>query len=268
MFSNFVVSHLADLPTVWPHPGGPETPREFMEELQAVHSRYDGLLTFGLGQTVALADAGRFSFDFKDANRDKENELNVLGFGTNMLHGVKLIAAYDAHSRTKHEAFGGAMWGHGSNVWKLITANIRSVGGKPGRLGVVFNAHLVILRVVNHNDCLEHDERTIPTSEFLQNTNLSLSLNSLASKNALTFFITNHKKLRITHLHLSMLSAYHSTTDSDVVDIENSFIDELKTLRSLQISVTAPAGNDCVNEGAVYPGLLPTILVASALDLV
>jgi hypothetical protein len=45
-----LLSYLADLPTVWPHPGGPETPREFMEELQAVHSKYDGLLgqSFGL----------------------------------------------------------------------------------------------------------------------------------------------------------------------------------------------------------------------------
>jgi len=252
-----VVVQLADLPTVWEHPGNPSTPLSFMHDMQRLHVKYNDMLSFGLYQTVAILDAGWLT-DRVDATVSDENRLNICGYAQEMISGSKLTVAFNVVDYVDNKDFEGDIFGHGSSIWKLIAGNVDGITcGLPesfSRLGVAFNAKVALLRVVEGIHCAP------PTSN---NTKITIAI-----KAALQFVIANRDNLNITHVHISILMPNVSSMHKgNILSPDNiSFVDELYILRSLGISITAPAGNECKEAGVTWPAILDNVYAIGALD--
>ena len=249
--------HLADLNGVWPHYGKPQTPEVFSREMQEVHRRWDGRVSFGRNQTVAIFDAGWWAppshaghLTRKDSATftDMLNAATVTDWASLMTAGPKCIAAFDAVQQA-HGPMQCTAFGHGEAIYKLLAGKSRFSDGDVSTLGlgVAYNAQVLMVR--GYVNKLGEFEKQAQRIEDVAKT----------LREALRFVIANHRRFRITHVHISHVER-KVRSDANYSQFM-TFDDELLALRRLGISVVAPAGNVCQQKDSAvnWPAMHPLI---------
>ena len=140
-------------------------------------------------------------------------------------------------------------FGHGEAIYKLLAGKSRFSDGDVSTLGlgVAYNAQVLMVR--GYVNKLGEFEKQAQRIEDVAKT----------LREALRFVIANHRRFRITHVHISHVER-KVRSDANYSQFM-TFDDELLALRRLGISVVAPAGNVCQQKDSAvnWPAMHPLI---------
>ncbi|MSO21681.1 MAG: hypothetical protein EXQ58_00195 [Acidobacteria bacterium] len=199
--------------------GEPVSPVEFKHmKITDAWAKYDGVLTWGKGQCLAILDDGC--------------DLNAPEWQANLPWGKKVIAGYDSIDRDDDPTPAPPGY-HGTSVGFPSSLNYQ------GKWGVAFNNQIAPIRALR---CVGGRCKEPVTAER--------DAESLAA--GLRWVIANHAKYNITAVNLSPGDGQrHQQPVPTAID------EPLKQLKKLGIWVSSPCGNVKQSEGISWPACQP-----------
>lgn len=176
-----------------------------------VWKKYDGLLTWGKGQTLAVLDDGC--------------DMTVPEWQSWLPWGRKVVATWNSIDHNA-DPTPGPLGYHGTSVGYPSSRNHGGIVG------------------VAYNDFVAH-VRSVSTVHLTDDESASMAA-------ALRWVIDHHERYNITSVNFAMLDDQpHQTPMPTAIDAE------LRTLRQLNIWVSAPCGNNEYTHGISWPACQP-----------